>query len=75
METHRITIPVTITVTTSDPKRVGIDFAEEFVMRRLNDFSSAFGNLLPNPTYGEITSVVVDEDGSEKAVVEKSDEA
>lgn len=75
METHKITIPVTIIVTTSAPKRAGIDFAEEFIMRRLNDFSSAFGGLSPNPTYGEITSVVVDEDGSEKAVVEESDEA
>ena len=75
METYKITIPVTITVMTSDPKRVGIDFAEEFVMRRLNDFSSVFGDLLPDPTYGEITSVVVDEDGGEQTVVEETDEA
>ena len=75
METYKITIPVTITVMTSDPKRVGIDFFNEFIMKRTKDFSGGYGDTIPDATYGEITSVVVGEDGKEKAVVEETDEA
>lgn len=75
METYKITIPVTITVMTSDPERVGIDFVEEFVMKRTKGFSGAYGSTLPNTTYGEITSVVVGEDGKPAKVAEETEEA
>jgi hypothetical protein len=75
METYKITIPVTITVMTSDPERVGIDFFNEFVMKRTKNFSGAYGDTIPDATYGEITSVAVGEDGKEKAIVEETEEA
>jgi hypothetical protein len=75
METYKITIPVTITVMTSDPKRVGIDFFNEFIMKRTKDFSGGYGDTIPDATYGEITSVEVGEDGKPVKVVEETDEA
>jgi hypothetical protein len=63
MAKYQVTIPVLITVDTDDPNRAGVDFFQEFVMRRSNDFTKAHINQSTNPSYGEITGRLLDEKG------------
>jgi hypothetical protein len=63
MAKYQVTIPVLITVDTDDPNRAGVDFFEEFVMRRNKDFTNAHTNQSTNPSYGEITGRLLNEKG------------
>jgi hypothetical protein len=73
METHKITIPVVITVTTNDPKRVAIDFFEERVRNNGKAFSAAFGEVYIDPKHGEITSEVVGAEGEPESLPDEID--
>jgi hypothetical protein len=73
MEIHRITIPVVITVTTNDPKRVAVDFFAEKVRGISTAFSDSVGDVNIQPKHGEITSEVIGEEGEPETLPDEID--
>lgn len=57
-----ITVTIKFEGDAEDAKRAGIDFAEQFITRRTNNWDANFGDLMPIVSYKEPVVVSLDKE-------------
>jgi hypothetical protein len=57
-----ITVTIKFDGEVEDAKRAGIDFAEQFIMRRTKNWDANFGDLMPVISYKEPVVVSLDKE-------------
>ena len=58
----QITVTIKFEGDVEDAKRAGVDFAEQFIMRRTKNWDTNFGDLMPIVDYAEPVVVSLDKE-------------